>query len=109
MSKPLSLAESAFEIKCFGPNELKERMIFLFSKGMVFTTDRIRTWDEVEKSYPFEVKTWYYIRIGHNDCLRVMNTSNRSHIGSCIGYRVRLKKLSSIKWDAFVKHILPLL
>jgi hypothetical protein len=83
-----------------------ERVEFLFSKHMVFTSSRIKTVDGMRKDYHGEVDRWKVIRIGHKpDCKRVFNTD-------C--YRISGKSycdvpVKCIRFDKFVKEILPTL
>ena len=87
------------QIYCESPEVVKNRMIFLFSKGLVFTGNRIRDWEGVQADFCHDLTQWTHIRFGHNvDCLRVFNTS--------IGRKFGIK---TITWEDFVDRILPLL
>ena len=75
-------------------------MLFLFSKGLVFTTHRIRDWETLIRNHDMSaILYWRYISSAHNgECLRILNTN-------CIHHPSR--KL--ITWNEYVKDILPLL
>jgi hypothetical protein len=64
----------AYIIKFRTNESFQKGFKFLLSKGFVFTTDRIKTFEKAE--YEYNTLGWKIIYLGHNDCRMVMNTSS---------------------------------
>ena len=65
--------------------ELLQSMEVMFSKGFVFTEDRITDIKSVKRNYPGSYLSWRYIFVGHHytgkvedRCKMMMNTSART-------------------------------
>ena len=87
-----------YQICCDSAEQVKERVLFLISKGMVFTVDRCRTWDEITR-YCDNPVCWRVIQVCHREeCLKVINTTSYLNDYYC-----------TIDFDVFVNTVLPTL
>ena len=100
-----------YVISCKDLKQFRERMEFLFSKGFVFTRNRIKSWSEIEQDCSEYCYSWRCIYIlhreqitdddGHMTCKMTMNTSVMPDL-NWSGLSV-----TKIRWDVFKREVLP--
>jgi hypothetical protein len=85
---------------------MESRLNKLFSKGYVFTTERLRSVEQIKLQY-YDFSRWHFIMVGHlQDCLKVINTSpNSAFLTHGFNGQARNLHFNKIEWRDFWKAI----